>query len=139
MEHKERFPNIKFYHHQKRKYDNCENLRNDISTFDLSCGGECERNVKVLLPSEVGGSGAGGRRRVSSVVPEPEERGSAVMLVDCPPGLSSPALVKKSATENSQLNKKQSYKHTGRYSGSFSPPGLQFSSRKTRAATCLQS
>ena len=39
------------------------------------------------------------------------------------PVLSSPATVKKSATENSELNKKQSYKHVGRYSGSFSPPG----------------
>jgi len=32
-------------------------------------------------------------------------------------------VVKKSATENSQLNKKQSYRNIGRYSGSFSPPG----------------
>ena len=43
---------------------------------------------------------------------------------------SSPAFVKKSATENSQLNKKKTYRSVGRYSGSFSPPGsahLKFS------------
>ena len=40
--------------------------------------------------------------------------------------LSSPknGVVKKSATENSQLHKKQSYRNVGRYSGSFSPPGI---------------
>ena len=39
---------------------------------------------------------------------------------------SSPktGVVKKSATENSQLHKKQSYRNVGRYSGSFSPPGI---------------
>ena len=40
--------------------------------------------------------------------------------------VSSPktGVVKKSATENSQLHKKQSYRNVGRYSGSFSPPGI---------------
>ena len=50
--------------------------------------------------------------------------GQARMLVECGPEAALAAVtVKKSATENSQLNKQRSYRHVGRYSGSFSPPG----------------
>ena len=46
------------------------------------------------------------------------------MLVECgPEAVLAAVTVKKSATENSQLNKQRSYRHVGRYSGSFSPPG----------------
>ena len=50
--------------------------------------------------------------------------GQARMLVECgPEAVLAAVTVKKSATENSQLNKQRSYRHVGRYSGSFSPPG----------------
>ena len=51
--------------------------------------------------------------------------GQARMLVECgPEAVLAAVTVKKSATENSQLNKQRSYRHVGRYSGSFSPPGI---------------
>ena len=62
------------------------------------------------------GSTSGGGKLTDPALVECERAGFG-------PVLSSPATVKKSATENSELNKKQSYKHVGRYSGSFSPPG----------------
>ena len=54
----------------------------------------------------------------------PSVPGQARMLVECgPEAVLAAVTVKKSATENSQLNKQRSYRHVGRYSGSFSPPG----------------
>ena len=54
----------------------------------------------------------------------PSVSGQARMLVECgPEAVLAAVTVKKSATENSQLNKQRSYRHVGRYSGSFSPPG----------------
>ena len=66
--------------------------------------------------------------------------GQARMLVECgPEAVLAAVTVKKSATENSQLNKQRSYRHVGRYSGSFSPPGDHIRLAKQRIHRFSQS